>query len=277
MGKVLLCTGEYAKKPYYFENVCVNVYCIEELCCLLAANPFMIDVSIMDKSLAEWIETECGLKDLGRELLLLLRRGMQPGIFVDTIMDYVKYNEVLERKKIKDTLTDSAGLSEYERKKKQGDFLLQNGRYQIAITEYDKILRELEDGQEEFGAVIYHNMGVAYSKLFRFDSAARYLKKAYELSGDRESGIQYLIAKRETMSESEYISFLAENGQYYELSLEVEARYKEVETQFEATRESRMISALSIYKEEGNTASYYEEIDRVITGLKETYRGIVVS
>ncbi len=277
MGKVLLCTGAYAKKPYYFENVCVNVYCIEELCCLLAANPFMIDVGIMDKSLVEWIETECGLKDLSHQLLSLFRRGIQPGIFVDTIMDYVKYNAVSERKKIKEALTDSAGLSECERRKKQGDYLLRNGRYQMAITEYDRILRELEDGEEEFGAKIYHNLGVAYSKLFRFESAAKYLQKAYEISKNKESGIQYLIAAREIMSENSYISFIAENGQYYELSLEVEKLYQESKTQFEATRESRMLSALSIFKEEGNTSSYYEEIDKVILGLKETYREIVGS
>ena len=41
---------------------------------------------------------------------------------------------------------------------------------------------------------------------------------------------------------------------------------------FEAGREKRMLSALRIYKEEGNAASYYEEIDGIISELKDKYR-----
>ena len=115
-------------------------------------------------------------------------------------------------------------------------------------------------------------MGVAYSHLFQFESAAKYLKKAYELSGREESGIQYLSAVRNQLSEGEYISFIADNGQYYELSLKVEKLYEAARGQFEATRENRMLSALKIYRDEGNTASYYEEIDKIISEMKDKYR-----
>lgn len=275
MGKVLLCTGEYARTPYYFGNICVNIYSIEELCHLLATNPFMVDADIMDKELAEWIGKECGLQDLSHQLLSLFRRGIQPGTFVDTIMDYVKYNTPKERQRIKEALTSNVGLNEFERHKKQGDYLVRNGRYQLAIMEYDKMLREQSEMDNELKADVYHNMGVACSKLFRFESAAKYLKKAYELGGKKESGIQYLIAMKEILNDNQYISFLADNGQYYELSLEVERIYDEAKAQFEATREYTMLSALEIYKEEGNTSSYYEEIDKVIAGLKDSYREIV--
>ena len=45
--------------------------------------------------------------------------------------------------------------------------------------------------------------------------------------------------------------------------------------QFEATRENRMLSALKIYRDEGNTGSYYEEIDKIIARLKDDYRASV--
>ena len=272
MGKVLLCTGNYASKPYRFERICVNVYCIEELCYLLSANPFIIDAGIMDKQLAEWIDTECGLTELGHQLLNLLHKGIQPGIFVDTILDYVNYNTEAERERIQEALTGSAGLTDCERAKKQGDYLVNNKKYQLAITEYDKLLLQLPEAETELRASIYHNMGVAYGNLFLFESAARYFKRAYELSGIEESGIHYLIAQRKQMSDGEYITFLAENAKYYELSLKVERLIQENNGQFEATRENRMLSALKIYKDEGNAASYYEEIDRIISRLKEAYR-----
>ena len=36
-----------------------------------------------------------------------------------------------------------------------------------------------------------------------------------------------------------------------------------------------MLSALKIYKDEGNVASYYEEIDKIISGKKDAYRELV--
>ncbi len=275
MGRVLLCTGKYAENPYCFENICVNIYSVEELCYLLSSNPFMINADIMDRSLAEWLDTECGLPELSHELLTLLNRASQPGIFVDTILDFVNYSTEKDRKRIEEVLRDNIGLSEFERRKKQGDYLVKNGRYRLALTEYDKILLELPEAEAEIRAEIYHNMGVAHGRLFEYESAARSFKKAYELSGREESGIQYLVAIRSQLSDGKYISFIAENGQYYELSLKVEKLLEAARGQFEASEVSRMLSALQFYREEGNTASYYEDIDKMIAQLKEDYRSSV--
>ena len=46
VSRVLICTGKYANEPYHLEKVCVNVYCVEELCYLFANNPFMINTEI---------------------------------------------------------------------------------------------------------------------------------------------------------------------------------------------------------------------------------------
>ena len=272
MGRIILCTGRYAGTPYHFESICVNVYCVEELCYLLSRNPFMVDTEIMNRALAQWLDTECGLTELSHQLLTLFRRGSQPSVFVNTIFDYVNYCSRQEKEKIEELLQGSAGLSDYQKQKKQADYLMGNGRYQMAITEYERMLMELPENETEIIACVYHNMGVACSNLFQFENAARYLKKAYELGGREESGLQYLLAERMQLTEGEYVSFMADNGQYYELSLKVEKLWKQEKEQFEATRESRMLSALQIYKEEGNTASYYEEIDKIIAGLKEKYR-----
>lgn len=275
MGKILLCTGRYAKVPYHFDSICINVYCVEELCYLLASNPFMIDAGIMDRELAEWIDKECGLQELSHRLLTLFQRGSQPGVFVNTILDYVNYCTDEERQRIDEVLKGNVGLTPYEKQKKQGDFLVQNGRYQMAVAEYDKLLMQLPETEPALRPLIYHNMGVAYSRLFQFENAAKYLKKAYELSGSEESGIQYLMAVRQQLSDGEYVSFIADNGQYYELSMKVERFFDAVKEQFEATQENIMLSALKIYKDEGNISSYYEEIDKIISNLKNEYRECV--
>ena len=275
MGRALLCTGKYAQKPYYCSKVCVYVYCVEELCFLFASNPFVIDNDIMDKELARWIDEECGLADLGHQLLLLFNRGSQPGIFVNTILDYVNYCTPRQRAKIEEVLKSSAGLNDYERKKKQADYLLKNHRNRMALNEYERLSRELPEAESALKPSIYHNMGVAYAGFFMFDMAARYFKKAYDMSGNTESGVQFLAAKRLSLHEEAYVAFIAEHGEYHELSLQVEKRLMDAKGQFEASEEKRMMSALGIYKDEGNVASYYEEIDKQITVLKDEYRQLV--
>lgn len=275
MSKILLCTGRYARVPYHFKNICVNVYCVEELCYLFASNPFMIDGDIMDKQLAEWIGNECGLSDLSHQLLTLFTRGSQPSVFVNTILDYVNYCSPQQKKKIEEVLQSSAGLNEYERRKKQGDYLIRNRRYKMAIEEYDKLCRELPETESALLPAAYHNMGTAYAGLFLYEPAARYFKKAYEMSGREESGLQYLAAQRLQMKQEEYITFIAEHGEYHELSLKVEKLLTKARGEYEASEENRMLSALGIYKEEGNVSSYYEEIDKLIGKLKDDYREFV--
>ena len=275
MGRALLCVGKYAENPYYFDKMCVNVYCVEELCYLFASNPFMIDNDIMDKELVRWLDQECGLPDLSHELLLLFNRGSQPGIFINTILDYVNYCTPGQRAKIEEGRKSSAGLNDYERKKKQADFLLKNQRIRLALDEYDRLLRQLPEAESALKPSIYHNIGVAYTGFFMFDMAARYFKRAYDMSGNQESGVQYLAAKRLSLHEEAYVSFIAEHGEYHELSLLVEKKLMDAKGQFEASEEKRMMSALGIYKDEGNVASYYEEIDKVISGLKDEYRKLV--
>ncbi len=275
MGRVLLCTGKYADRPYHFDNVCVNVYCVEELCYLFASNPFMIDQGIMNKELPQWIDNECGLSELSRQLLNLLNKGSQPSVFVSTIMNYVNYCSPEDMEKINEVLLGNAGLNEYERKKKQADFLLKNRKYGLAIEEYEELCRRLPDTESGLKPSVYHNMGVAYAGVFIFEMAARYFKRAYDMTGDENSGIQFLASQRLYLHEDAYIAFIAEHGEYYNLSLQVEKRLKAAREEFEASEENRMLTALKIYKEEGNVASYYEEIDKIISRQKDEYRELV--
>lgn len=272
---MLLCTGRYAKNPYYFESVCANVYCVEELCYLFASNPFLINRDIMDQRLAEWLDYECGLTELSHQLFNLFHKGSQPGIFVSVILDYVNYCTPEEKKKIEDVLQSNAGLNDFERRKKQADFLLKNRRPRLAVEAYDQLLGQLPETESALKPLICHNMGVAYASVFQFEMAARYFRRAYEITGNEESGIQYLAAQRMHLQENDYIAFIAEHGEYHSLSLRLEKRLEEARGEFEASQENRMLTALKIYKEEGNVASYYQEIDKILTRKKDEYRQLV--
>lgn len=276
MGELIVCTGKYAKTPYFVSAVCMNVYCIEELCYLFALNPFVITQDIMDMSLVNWIEEECELGELAVSLKELFRKGSQVGEFVNIIMNYVNYCEPEEISIIEETLESNSGLSEFERKKHQGDYLLRNEKYELAIEEYEALLSVLPEMERELRGLIYHNIGYAYANMLMFDIASKYFKRAYDISSRIESLMQYLSSLRMYMSEEKYLSLVTQNEEYRGASLKLESYLKKAADEFETSEENRMLSALSILKDEGKISTYYDEIDKVILSLKEDYLRMVL-
>lgn len=271
MSKLRLCTGDYATTPYYLNNACMNIYSIEEFCYLIALNPFLITGDLMCEELVSFIETECHLVELAENLRKLFRKGSQIGEFIDMILDYVNFCDAEERSVIRATLKSNTGLNDLERKKHQADYLLKNEKYEAAIEEYETLLNRLPEVESSLKPLIYQNMGYAYAKLFMFDIAAKYLKRAYDMTRDIEIGTMYLSAVRLFLSDEKYLNLISEHTELHEASLKVEKKIKNVLGDFEGSRESIMLNALSIYKNEGNVASYYDEIDNVISGMKEDY------
>ena len=100
VSRVLICTGKYANEPYHLEKVCVNVYCVEELCYLFANNPFMINTEIMDKHLPEWLREQCGLPELADRLTLAMKKGIQAG--ANVVMPNLSPVAVREKYKLYD-------------------------------------------------------------------------------------------------------------------------------------------------------------------------------
>lgn len=271
MTNVRMCTGKLAGEPYFLNNVCTNIYSIEELCYLFALNPFMITSEIMDEGLVDWIENECGLSDLASSLRPMFKRGSQVGEFAHRILDYVRYCDETELKTIDDTLKNSSGLNDLQRRKKQADYLVSNQKYESAIEEYEALLLKLPEVESALKPSILQNMGYSYAKLFMFDIAAKYYRRAFEITHSLEAGVQLLAAMRMYVSDEKYLNFISSNEDLVNSSLQLEKQVNAALGDFEGSTENLMLNALNIYKDEGNVASYYDEIDRVIDGLKDQY------
>lgn len=271
MTNVRLCTGKTADIPFYLNSACMNVFCVEELCYLLALNPFMINDSIVSDDLIFWLGHECGLEDLAAMLKNLTRKGCQTGEFVRMIMDYVNYCDEDEKKIISDTLKNSVGLDDWGRKKQQADFLLRANRYEVAIEEYENLLSTLSDAQNDLRGKVYDNMGYAYAKLFMFDVSSKYYKRAFDLTRDPRTAMCYLASLRMFLSDEKYIEVISRHPEFSQSSLEIENRINSVLDSYETSEEFRMLDTLKVMKEEGNVTAYYDEIDKVIEGMKEDY------
>lgn len=276
MKQPLLCVGKYAETPFYFPKLCIHIHSAEELCYLFKTNPFILDQDIVDKNLADWLTYECELTELGEKLSGFFRKVGSTSMFVMTILEYVNYCTVAEQEQIAEILQNNVGLNSYEKKKNRADFLVENGKYLLALKEYDLILDTMPEGEILIGGRVYHNRGVAFAHLFRFDRAAESFLRAYELTGSEESGIQYLCAVRKYMTEGEYIRFIADRPRFHNLSLQVERLLEQAAESFVETEESRRLFALKMYKEEGNVNSYYEEIGHLAEEIKRRYRESVL-
>ncbi len=281
MSQIILGTGNYAKKPYYISKFYVNLYSVEELCYVLVENAELMDQEIMQRKLVQWLDEECGLKQLSNTLHTLLNQKASTVAFVGTILEYVNLYPADVIRKTEEIIRGNDGLNIYERKKARIDYLLNGHKYYAAIKQYHGLLDELPDTDKMLGAKIYHNLGTAYARMFFYEQAAQWYRKAYETDGEQESLIHYLAALRMHYQDKEYITFIAEHPEYHDASLKVERIWERISGAYEGTDENRMLYTLQICKEEGSGAggtmiAYYDEIDKLTERLKEQYREYTV-
>ena len=276
MGNIILSTGNYAKIPYFFDKTYVNLFSLEELCFCLVESAEMLDGDIVSDKLANWLSEQCGLGELADKLHALVKEKAAPAAYVETILKYAGlYPEEVTARTVS-LVSENAGLSPYEKQKARADHLLRNKRYNLAIEQYSSLLARLPEGEKELRARLHHNMGVAHAGLFMFEHAQEEFMEAYNINGNTESLIQFLVAKRLYLGERDYIDYIAGDPAYHETSLRVERMVDEVAAAFDATQENRMLFTLRVCKEEGAASAgdvqYYDEIERLTNALKDDYR-----
>ncbi|MDE7017136.1 MAG: hypothetical protein K2P65_06105 [Lachnospiraceae bacterium] len=276
MGSIILGTGSYAEKPFFFEKTYVNLYSLEELCYCLVENADLLDQEIVCEKLADWLDEQCGLPKLAHALYALVNQKCSPSAFVGTILEYAGIYPPKIVSQTEMLIKQNAGLSPYEKQKAKADYMLQNKRYVIALDRYEELLAKLPEEEQELRGRVLHNMGVIYAKLFLFERAQEYFDKAYVVSGNKESLKQFLIARRLQNKDNEYVDYIAEHPDFHGISLQVERMMDQAAGQFEMTEENRMLFTLKVCKEEGsdvgNVVPYYDEIEKLTCALKEAYR-----
>jgi hypothetical protein len=268
----LLTTGARAETPYTFHRLLLKIWSVEELCYLFKTNPFILDSSIIDRKLITWLETSCDLPELAHDLTSLLKKNPTAEDFVMMIINNTCYLTTEETNRIAEILNGNIGLSEYEKAINRADFLLGNGKYQLARREYDRLLLTIPSGERVISGRIHHNRGVALARMFMFEQAALSFLSAYELNSSPESGRAYLSCIRLDLDEAEYIKFIAEKPAFRDFSLEVEHIYKEALNDYNETDIKHALDELILDKAMGNGNSYYSGVEQKIAAMKQEYR-----
>lgn len=273
MSLVVLCIGKRAEIPYCVPVTGMNIYSVEELCYFFGENAFLLDDSIVNKQLVEWLHYQCDLPELAELLYPLCKGSGNVEIFVRAIVEYTGYFIDGEAEKVLNAVRDCSGRSVGERKKTRADYYLENGKYELAIKEYELLLKEREDCTATFfEGAIYHGMGTAFAKMFLFEQADYYLELAHSILPDDKITFQMLAAKRLYMSEQDYICYVADHPELFNISQDLEERLNESEKMWQVSEKKKQLDDLKECKEIGEAQLYYEEIERMTNRLKESFR-----
>ena len=274
--RVSVCVGDYAKKPYCVPGLEVNVFCLEELCCCLKENAFLLDLSLLNDNLLEWIGKECGLAEFARELHPYVHKQGSLSSFVSAILKYVGFYGAGVIRETEQLLKQGSGLTGMERRKSQIDYLVKKKRYKPALKGYEELLQgwealsARETGQQPaagFLASVWHNKGVAYVGMMRYGAAAECFRQAIDLGGDDDCCLEYLEARRRELAQEDYVALVAEQGELYRHSLELEKKMEQASQEWEQHPDYLRLCSR---RELGEKVE--EEDQRLVQALKESYR-----
>lgn len=201
-----LCLRRQAEKPYYIENIRTGIYSLEELCFYLYHNICLIDDTIMNEGLCNWIRDELGLARLYRQLYAQLEKKDGAVFFIMPIFREAGYLSQQEMREYQERLAKLEVQSEDMKQKLRGDYLVKEKMFARAIREYDQILSRRNPGKlgTQFYAAIWNNLGCAYAGLFQFEQAAQCYQESYSLMKTKETFRKYVSALPLFLSEEEY-------------------------------------------------------------------------
>ena len=225
----ILCQTGRAEAPYFIENISMNIYSLEELCYYLDHNLYLIDQTILNEGLCNWIQEELKLPALAAKLRPKMGKFASAEDLVYPVFKEINYLTYEELKVLNTRLQKFDKETPAMREKCKGDALMENKMYVHAIQVYQKLLdrKDLEEIREGLTECIYHNLGCAYSYLFQMDKAIECFRRAYEGGRSTEALETYLMAFSMSHSEDEYKNMAKTLGVEEEILTAVQNRKKE--------------------------------------------------
>lgn len=245
MSSLILCHQKKAKQPYDVAQIQRKLYTIEELCYYLCNHLYLVDYTIMNEALCDWLDEELELVSLADELRALLQRDSSVEQFVMTILSHSDIYTTGELNRIQDVLEQLKNQKPLEKQKYKADNLLASGSLKSAILSYQTILfgdrDESLDGK--FYGKVYGCLGAAYGRLFLYEEAAKMYEAAFQICEEPSMLRAYLYACRRYMNREEYQQLLMKSALYWECDEKLQKEIEEIENsvqvlQYEDTLEN---------------------------------------
>lgn len=245
MSSLILCHRKKAKQPYEVAQIQRKIYTMEELCYYLCNHLYLVDDTLMNEKLCDWLEEELELSDLANNLRRLLEQNGSMEQFVITILAHSSIYTTGELARIQDVLEQLKNQRPVEKQKYKADNLLASGSTKSAIMIYRGILygeRDESMGGKFYGKV-FACLGAAYGSMFLYEEAAKMYEAAFQICEDKGMLKAYLYACRRYMNSETYAGLVQKSQMYrdmdFELSEEIKGIADKVQVlQYEDTMEN---------------------------------------
>lgn len=235
MGSLILCHKKRAKHPYEISRVRMHIYTIEELCYYFCNNLYLIDYTIINRQLCDWLDEELELDELARELRYQLEQNAPIEQFLLTVLSHASIYSAAEITKIHNVLEHLKNQNEVEREKYKADNLLKTGEVASAILVYQSIVTKEWDesivNANAFYGHVYGCLGAAYGRLFLYEEAANMYEKGYKVCFDDKMLKPYLYCCYRYLPEDQYVKMLSKEPVYLNLDAQLKEELKKANDQ----------------------------------------------
>ena len=133
MSGYILCQTKKAQRPYFIENISMNIYSIEELCYYLYHNLYLADHTVFNEELCNWLRDELELVHLAAKLKQNLERNVSVEEMIYPVFKEINYLTYEEMKGFNSRIVTYGKEKAAVRQKRKGDALTENGMYVNAI------------------------------------------------------------------------------------------------------------------------------------------------
>lgn len=261
MSGLILCRKERAVKPYFIDCIEKNVSTLEELCYFLYFYTHLLEEWLPNEELVLWLRQELSMSGLADELATLLKQKADVSIIAAHILKKAQYRPEAELDHYEKEMKAFRNATPVSREKQRADYYVKTKNYHKAIWEYCRILKE-KDMEDSFASDIYHNLGVAYGRMFDFEQSSNCFLKAYELNPNQKSLKQYKLALRLSEQELEEVKQTKENSLSEALSEQLDLEIRQSQN-WDGTKQKALEEAKKL-KDENKITEYYDQLERII-------------
>ncbi|MEG0227435.1 MAG: hypothetical protein RR683_01825, partial [Lachnospiraceae bacterium] len=218
-----------------------KIYTIEELCYYLCNHLYLIDYTIMNTQLCDWIGEELELDELAERLRTTLEHHGSMERFVLEILTASHIYTAGELTHIQSVLEKLKNQKDIERKKFKADNLLESGETEAAILVYQELIHEERDEtvDEKFYGKVYGCLGAAFGRVFLYEEAAKMYEEAFQICQEESMLSAYLYACYRYLPREEYYQLLKKSPVYALMDVQIQEtikKSKEVSTVLEPKR-----------------------------------------
>lgn len=253
MGSLILCHSKKARQPYEITRIHKKIYTLEELCYYICNNLYLIDYTLVNRQLCDWIMEELSMEELAGKLIDSLQKHGSKEQFVLTIMREASIYTSTELSRLEDVLMQLRNLKEVERQKYKADNLLQSGETEAAILGYLSILHGDRDEtlDSRFYGKVYGCLGAAYGKLFLYEEAAKNYEAAFQICEEESMLCAYVYCCSHYMTEKQYRVMLAKSDVYRRIDAFLKEQIRDAGEEVQNSGQKRGIAEYrKIYRKE---------------------------